>query len=112
MSSKKDKIKELIKKLSAEFLSKEADKSSIITVTDVNISNNLKNVTIFFSVYPETSESSALDFAKRKRADFKKYAKSRMQIKRIPFFDFEIDFGEKNRQKIDRLSKRPCGEAV
>lgn len=106
MSSKQDKIKEFIKKLSAEFLSKEADKSSIITVTDANISNNLKNVTIFFSVYPETAEASALDFAKRRRSDFKKYVKSRMRIKRIPFFDFEIDLGGKNRQKIDELSKK------
>lgn len=112
MSSKKDKIKELVKKLSAEFLSKEADKSSIITVTDANVSDDLKSVTIFLSVYPETAESSALNFAKRKRHDFKKYARNCMQIRRIPFFDFEIDFGEKNRQKIDELSKRPCGEAV
>lgn len=104
MSIRTEKISELVKKLAAEFLSREADKTSIITVTNTNISDDLKEATVFLSVYPETSEDAALNFAKRKRGEFKKYAKSKLRIRRIPFFDFEIDLGEKNRQKIDSIS--------
>jgi ribosome-binding factor A len=104
MSLRTNKVSELVKKLAAEFLSKEADKSSVITVTNANISDDLKNATIFFSVYPEKSEDAALNFAKRKRSELKKYVKSKLRMKRIPFFDFEIDMGEKNRQRIDELS--------
>ena len=103
MSFRTEKVSELVKKLAAEFLSREADKSSIITVTNANISDDLKNATIFFSVYPKASEDAALNFAKRKRSELKKYVKSKLKMRRIPFFDFEIDFGEKNRQKIDEL---------
>lgn len=103
MSVRIEKISGIVKKLAAEFMTKEADKSSIITVTKANISNNLKNATIFFSVFPENSEKSALNFAKRKRSDFRKYVKNNMRIRQIPFFDFEIDMGEKNRQKIEGL---------
>lgn len=103
MSFRTEKVSELVKKLAAEFLSREADKSSIITVTNANISDDLKNATIFFSVYPKASEGAALNFAKRKRSELKKYVKSKLKMRRIPFFDFEIDFGEKNRQKIDEL---------
>ena len=106
MSIRTEKILELVKKLAAEFFSREADKTSIITVTNANISDDLKNATIFFSVFPEDSEKAALNFAKRKRGEFKKYVRSKLRMKRIPFFDFEIDMGEKNRQKIEELSNK------
>ncbi len=106
MSLRTEKVAELVKKLSAEFLSREADKSSIITVTNANISDDLKNATIFLSVFPENSEDAALNFAKRKRAELKRYVKSKLRMKRVPFFDFEIDYGEKNRQRIDELSNK------
>lgn len=105
MSIRTERVSELVKKYAAEFLSREADKSSIITVTNANISDDLKNATIFISVYPEASEEAALNFVKRKRGEFKRYVRNKIRMKRIPFFDFEIDFGEKNRQKIDELSK-------
>jgi len=44
-----------------------------------------------------------LDFAKRKRAEFRDFAKKNIRAGRIPFFDFEIDAGEKHRQKIDAI---------
>ncbi|PIT96708.1 hypothetical protein COT82_01745, partial [Candidatus Campbellbacteria bacterium CG10_big_fil_rev_8_21_14_0_10_35_52] len=84
MSDRTARISELIKKLAAEFLSKEADRSSIITVTRANISKDLKNATIYLTIYPQASEKSALNFAKRKRTEFKKYAREKIRIKRIP----------------------------
>ena len=105
MSLRRDKVIELIKGLAAEFLSRESDRTSIITVTRADISSDFKNATIYFTVYPEKSEEAALFFAKRKRSEFKKYAREKINMKRIPFFDFEIDMGEKNRQQIDKLSK-------
>jgi ribosome-binding factor A len=91
MSVREEKITGVIKQTAAEFISKEADRSSMITVTNAKISKDLKRATIFLSIYPEKSEESALNFIKRKRGDFKKFAKDKIQIKRIPFFDFEID---------------------
>ncbi len=90
-----EKISRLIKKLAAEFLSKEADRTSIITITRANISKDLKNATIYLTIYPQASEKSALNFAKRKRTEFKKYARKKIRMKRIPSFDFNIDT-EKN----------------
>lgn len=94
MSIRENRIAGLIKKLAAEFLIKEADKTSIITVTRANVSDDFKNATVYFTVYPDASRKSALLFAKRKRSEFKKYAKEKIRMKRIPFFDFEIDIGQ------------------
>lgn len=102
-----EQFEEVIKEMAGRFLLEEsAVPDSLITVTRVDSSPDRKNVTIFFTVFPETKQKTALEFAKRKRADFKDYIKTNGLLSRIPFVDFEIDFGERNRQNVDRVSNR------
>ena len=75
----------------------------MITVTDVSLSPDCKNATIYITAYPDDQEHAALDFLKRKRPDFRAYVRSHAHMKIIPFFDFAIDQGEKSRQRIDSL---------
>jgi ribosome-binding factor A len=103
MNIKDEKMTELIKNLAANFLQQEAGKDSMITVTNATYSERAKTATVFFTVFPEDKEENALSFAKRKRAEFREYFKDNSRTRVLPFFDFEIDKGEKNRQKIDRL---------
>ena len=103
MSERKEKIQNEILKLAATFLDRESDKTSLITVTHVDISPDFKNSTIYLSVLPDNKEEHALYFAKRKMSDFKQYLKEKMRIKAIPFFDVKIDVGEKNRRRIEEL---------
>ncbi len=104
MNLRKNKVKNLIQDLAAQFLQTESNHTSLITVTNANISDDFKQATIFVTVFPVSNEESALNFLKRKRKGFKEFVKSKAKMKRIPFFDFEIDLGEKNRQKIDEIS--------
>ena len=103
MSNREQKIKEILHNLGAQFLLLHGNKSSLITVTSVEMSKDEKNATIFFTVFPEDFEKTALLFAKRKRSEFKKFVKENSKLGQIPQMDFEIDLGEKNRQKIDNL---------
>ncbi|MEI7810736.1 MAG: ribosome-binding factor A [bacterium] len=103
MSERNEKVSNLIKELSASFLGRENNRTSLITVTSCTSSPDMKRATIFITVLPENKEHDALDFAKRKRADLRDFLKKNMQTKIIPFIDIEIDRGEKNRQKIDEL---------
>lgn len=103
MPQRKEKVLNLIKELSAQFLAKENNRTSLVTVTSANVSNDLKRATIFITVLPENKEHDALDFAKRKRGELRNYLKKNMNLKNIPFLDIMIDKGEKNRQKIDEL---------
>jgi len=52
---------------------------------------------------PESYEESALDFTKRQRTEFRNFVKKNTQLRRLPFFDFKIDHGEKHRQHLDTL---------
>ncbi|MEK7471404.1 MAG: ribosome-binding factor A [Patescibacteria group bacterium] len=103
MTERNEKVANQIKKLSAQFLGRENNKTSLITVTSATTSPDLKRATIFITVLPNSKEKSALDFVKRKLKDLREYLKKNMPIKIIPFLNVAIDLGEKNRQKIDEL---------
>ena len=105
MAYRQEKIIEQIHHLSADFLERESNRGSLITVTSVILSDDAKEATIYVTVLPDSKEKAALDFLKRRRSDFKEYFKKHSAIGRIPFFDFQIDLGQKNAIRIDELSK-------
>ncbi|MFA5778288.1 MAG: ribosome-binding factor A [Candidatus Paceibacterota bacterium] len=103
MIQRNDKVANSIKEFAAQFLGRENNKTSLITVTSATVSPDLKRATIFITVFPASKENSALNFVKRNLGDLREFLKKNLPIKIIPFLDIEIDQGEKNRQKIDEL---------
>jgi ribosome-binding factor A len=103
MIQRNEKIAVLIKKLTAEFLGRESNRTSLITVTSCNTSPDLKRATIFITVMPTSKEETVLEFAKRNRPLLRDFLRKNMNTKVVPFIDIEIDKGEKNRQRIDEL---------
>lgn len=100
---KDEKIEQLIKNLAATFVQQESNRISLITVTNVILGDLAKRATILFTVMPEHKQDEALDFLKRKRGEFQDYVRNNSRIGRVPLFDFALDIGEKNRQKLDNL---------
>ena len=103
MRTRNEKIAVILRDLAGRFLLFNGNGTSLMTVTKVEVSRDGKYATIFFTVFPENFEKTALEFAKRKRPEFKEFVKENSRLGRIPKIDFAIDFGEKNRQKIDSL---------
>lgn len=87
-------------------MERESSGQALITVTDVKLLAKGKKALIFLTVYPSEKEKGVMDFAKRKRSDFREFLKEESKLFQLPFVDFEIDLGEKNRQKIDVLSQK------
>ncbi len=104
MSLRDERIEEQLRGLAGQFLSLHGNTSSLLTVTKVEMSKDAKNAMIFFTVFPQSFEKTALQFAKRKRSEFKHFIKDNVSFGKIPFIDFAIDLGEKNRQRIDEIS--------
>jgi ribosome-binding factor A len=103
VSDRNEKVANSIKELSAQFLGRENNKTSLITVISANVSPDLKKATLFVTVLPTSKEEMALNFIKRNLGDLRDFLKKNLPIKIIPFLDVKIDQGEKNRQKIDEL---------
>ncbi len=106
MTERTEKVSNLIRELAAEFLGRENNKTSLISVTHATVSPDLKRGTIYITVLPDDKEKTALEFAKRKRPELREFLKKNMMTKMIPFIDIDIDKGEKNRQKIDELLRK------
>ena len=104
-TERQKKVAEQLAHIGAEFFAIESNRQSMITVTRANVSPDLANATIFFTVLPDEQQDNALKFAKRMRKEFREFAKKHTALRRIPFFDFEIDYGEKHRQHIDTISQ-------
>lgn len=103
MPERTEKVAKEIKELTAEFLAREGNRTSLITVTSATASPDLKRATVYVTVLPSAKEQSALGFLKRKRKELRVFLKKNLIIKTIPFVDIVLDLGEKNRQKIDEL---------
>ena len=103
MTNRNEKVANQIKELAAQFLERENDRTSLITLTTTSCSPDLKRATIFITVLPESKEAAALSFVKRQLRGLREFLRKNMPMKVIPFLEVKIDLGEKNRQKIDEL---------
>jgi ribosome-binding factor A len=107
MTNKERKIEKLASWFSrsgADFIaSRFGFKEGLITVSRAEIEPSLTRVKIYFTVYPETKEREILEKLKKAAPDFREYVKNFYRIRRLPIFEFDIDYGEKNRMRIEEL---------
>ncbi|MFA5131779.1 MAG: ribosome-binding factor A [Candidatus Paceibacterota bacterium] len=92
--------------IAQDFFQRESSGLSLITVTRAEVSADMKHGTIYITAIPEEKEPAALDFAKRMRSELRHTVMKRLPVKVIPFFEIEIDYGEKNRRHIDELLRK------
>ena len=113
---RQEKINSLLKNLAADFLIKAAPfggeprpaagretSGSIITVTRVETSKDLKSAKIFISIFPERKEKETLDTLNGKKDELRKYIGSQIKMKFLPRLEVEIDNQEKARKKIEEI---------
>ena len=101
---KREIIAEVLHRKAAEFAREESTGASLLTITRVDLSPTGKEAKIFFTTLPEKEEGTALKFLERKTPEFYTYLREESRIGIIPHIDFKIDYGERNRQRLDKLS--------
>lgn len=105
-SERQLKIEQEVLGRAQDFFQRESSGASMITVTRSEVSRDMKHGTIFITVLPEDKEDAAINFAKRMRSELRHYIMKRLPIKVIPFFEVEIDYGEKNRLHVESLLRK------
>lgn len=105
-SQRQLQIEQQVLGITQDFFQRESSGASMITVTRTEVSRDMKNGTVFISVLPESKEEAAINFAKRMRSELRHFVMKRLPVKVIPFFEVEIDYGEKNRIHIDELLRK------
>ncbi len=89
----------------AEFFRTAAKPYPLITVARVNISSDQQYAEIMVTVYPETEETTTVEFLQRKRGELNDHLKKHTRLGSIPFMKIAVDQQEKKRQRIDHLTK-------
>ena len=103
MAERMEKIKQEMMHIAAEVIERESNRLALISVTDAEISPDLKHATFFVSVLPDDKAETAVDFCNRHAGDVRDEIKKRTNTHHVPFVKFAFDKGEKNRQRIDQL---------
>jgi ribosome-binding factor A len=101
---KRERTSEVLHRLAAQFILEEGGKTSLITVTRVELSPTGKESKIYFTTLPESEEDTVLKFLERKTPEFKRYVRDESRLGFVPHIDFKIDYGERNRQRLDQIS--------
>jgi ribosome-binding factor A len=96
---------EHIAHLAAQFLNRESNRTSLITVTRASINDKATVCAIFVSILPVSEEANAEIFLKRMAGPLKQYIQHEGGMQRVPHIAFVIDAGEKNRARIEELSQ-------
>lgn len=103
---KKEKVVEVLSHAAAEFIQRESNRNSLITVTNVALSSDFQKSTIFVTIFPENQENAGMDFLTRNLGEFRIFVKQKTRLRNIPWFDFKLDDGEKSRQRVEEISQK------
>lgn len=98
-----ERAREVVHELVAEWISRESSRSSLITVTRIELNEKETYADIILSVFPETQEQAVLDFLSRNADEARAFIKERSRLRTIPRFRFSIDEGEKKRREFEKL---------
>ena len=87
---KDERLISAIHTAAAEFINRESNRTSLVTVTKVVMSDE-KHAQIFVSVYPQKDARAVVDFLERQHKEFLAFVKKTVKLHFIPNMSFLLD---------------------
>jgi ribosome-binding factor A len=87
----KERAESIIQKLVSEFINRESNRQSLITVTEVKLDPKTRKTLVFISAYPEKDTRAAVEFLNRRRDDVRMYFKKNSKLAGLPRITFLAD---------------------
>jgi ribosome-binding factor A len=100
---KQHRAEQMLKELAADFVERHSNRTSLITVTGIDLAPDMAQATILMTVFPQEKSKQAVEFANRWKNAFRDYVKRHARMRVLPRFEFAIDKGELNRQRIEEI---------
>lgn len=102
MTRRIEKLNELIKQEVGKILHKEVHKGKyLITITGVNVADNLETADINISVLPYGKEEEAMNVLKNNIARIQRFLNKKIKIRFVPKIYFKIDKGAKSADAVN-----------
>lgn len=80
--------------------------SSLLTVTQVEITNDLKSATVYLSIYGPEDKKAILEHLEKRKGFFRKSIASMVKLKYNPLLIFALDQTADYEEKIDKLIEK------
>ncbi|MFC1598541.1 30S ribosome-binding factor RbfA [Patescibacteria group bacterium] len=105
MSERILKINKLIKQQIGQIISREIEfpNNSLVTITRVETTSDMKTAKVFISVIPENFRGSSLELLRKNTKLLSQQLKKQVAIKFVPNLNFLIDDQEAYAVEIDKL---------
>jgi ribosome-binding factor A len=85
------KVVSAIHSAAAEFINRESNRRSLITVTKVELNPRGLRGRIYVSIFPDLQSHAAIDFLSRMEDDFKDYLRTKIKMHIYPHCVFVQD---------------------
>ncbi|MEK7647167.1 MAG: 30S ribosome-binding factor RbfA [Patescibacteria group bacterium] len=97
---------ELARQASLFFLDRAGLPGAVLCVTRVEVSDDLQNVKIFFSVFPPAKERRVLKEVYAAKKDFRHYLAKRINTKFVPKIMLLSDTSAQKKQRVEELLEK------
>jgi ribosome-binding factor A len=81
---KDDRLVHALQKAASDFVNRESNRQSMITVTRVAMDERGSLADVYISVFPDTELQHATEFLNRNRDEFKMFLKKHVSLRTIP----------------------------
>jgi len=104
MRYRQERIANLIKEEISKLIVREIEfPESLVTITDVEIDDELNRAVISFSVLPSEKSEMALKILGKNRSHLQYLLLRKINIKPMPQIEFKIDYGLKKAAEIEKI---------
>lgn len=91
MTKKDDRIVSALHTAAAQFINRESNRRSLVTVTRVELLEGEKNANVFVSVFPQKDTHAVMDFLSRQHGEFMIFLKKSVKLPMVPRVSFLPD---------------------
>lgn len=107
MSNRVEKVNSLVKRYLSDIISNELNdprlEGSMITISSVNVTPDLKYAKVYISVYGSTPSKEVLNLVKSAAGYIKKLLAPKLDLRSTPTLDFDLDTTCEYSQKINNI---------
>lgn len=103
---RQERVSSLLARLVSEFIAEHWFGLSRVAVSRIEVSKALKEAIVYVIISPESQEKAALKELAAMRLKLYNEVSVKLKTKFTPRFEFRIDKGEKNRERVEKLLKQ------
>lgn len=104
---RREKLSELYMRAATAFLQRRVKFENVIFgVTQVELSDKLDRLRIYFSVWPDQKEGDVIESLESLKKELRGELAEEINTKFVPDIEFILDDSEKKRLRIDELLKK------